>query len=192
MYSHSCHCIIIKLRWKLVVHGCIDGFSRRIVYLKVSNNNRAETVFGLFRDAVTCVGIPSRVRGDRGGENLQIAHFMTEHRGPGRGSFIFGKSVHNQRIERLWRDVFQSCLVVYYNLFYEMEDSMMLNVEDDIHMFCLHYVFIQRINHALQQFMEGWNNHPLSSCNHMSPIQLWIQGLSDFTINEQDDTYEVS
>ncbi len=57
-------------------------------------------------------------------------------------------------------NVFQSCLVVYYNLFYKMEDNMMLNVEDDIHMFCLHYVFIPRINHALQQFMEGWNNHP--------------------------------
>ena len=32
------------IRWKLVVHGCIDGFSRRIMYLSCSSINLAETV----------------------------------------------------------------------------------------------------------------------------------------------------
>ena len=39
------HCLI---RWKIVIHGAIDGYSRRILYLKGSDNNRAETVFALF------------------------------------------------------------------------------------------------------------------------------------------------
>ena len=46
-------------------------------------------------------------------------------------------------------------------------------------MFAFHYVFLKRINHALTQFMEAWNNHPLSSCHNMTSIQLWIQGLSN-------------
>ena len=162
-----------------MVHGCIDGYSRRVIYLKAVDNNRAVTVLELFRNAVDRLGLSSRVRADRGGENVGVAQFMLDHL-PGRGSFISGRSVHNQRIERLWHDVFQSCVIVFYRLFYQMEDTMILNVDNEIHMFCLHYIYLQRINHALNQFLEGWNYHPLSSVNNLSPIQLWISGLSTY------------
>ena len=53
---------------------------------------------------------------------------------------ITGSSVHNQRIERLWRDVFQSVIGMYYRLFYHMEHHGLLNATNEIHLFALHHI----------------------------------------------------
>ena len=75
------------------------------MYLQCTTNNRAESVFSYFWRATREYGIPSRVCSDKGGENVMVCHFMVSQRGVGRGSHIAGPSTHNQRIERLWRDV---------------------------------------------------------------------------------------
>ena len=86
------------IRWRMVVHGAIDGYSRTIVYLACSTNN---TVYKLFREATDEFGVPSRVRSDKGDENVLVCQFMITVRGTGRASHIAGSSVHDQRIERL-------------------------------------------------------------------------------------------
>ena len=50
--------MLLSVRWGLVIHGAIDGYSRLIVFLKCSNNNRAATVFQLFEQAVAKLGLP--------------------------------------------------------------------------------------------------------------------------------------
>ena len=41
----------------------------------------------------------------------------------------------------------------------------------------LHYVFIPKINDRLKSFLEGWNNHSVSTANHQTPSQMFISGL---------------
>lgn len=73
----------------------------------------------VFIDGVECIGLPVRVRADRAGEN-GVATYMLEHplRGPGRGSFISERSVHTQRIQRLWSDLFTGRTGLFYSLIY--------------------------------------------------------------------------
>lgn len=168
------------IRWRIVTHGCIDGFSRLPLYLQASTNNRAQTVLELFVKAVQQYGLPSRVRCDKGGENVDVSQFMLCHpsRGPGRRSCITGRSVHNQRIERLWRDVFSGCIHMFHNLFYTMEESGILDPASNSDLFCLHYIFLPRINEQLRLFKESYSHHRLRGAGNQSPYQLWIGGLA--------------
>ena len=165
------------IRWRMVVHGGIDGHSRLIVYLKCSTNNRADTVAKLFCDAINCYGLPSRVRCDKGTENYDVGRMMLENRGLDRGSIIVGSSVHNQRIERLWRDLFETVLQFYYRLFYHMEQLGILDPMNEHHLFSLHYIYVPVINNAIHLFTESWNSHSLSSCNSKTPLQLYTDGM---------------
>ena len=107
------------------MHGCVDGFSRTIIYLRCLSNNRALSVLSLFVEGVENFGLPLRVRFDHGMENIHVARFMLGRRGL--NGVITGVSVRNQRIERLWAEVNRVVSRHFINIFLFMEEHGILD-----------------------------------------------------------------
>uniref|UniRef100_A0A3P9IB54 Integrase catalytic domain-containing protein n=1 Tax=Oryzias latipes TaxID=8090 RepID=A0A3P9IB54_ORYLA len=156
-----------------LIHTAIDGYSRFLTFLHCSNNNRAATVLDLFRKAVNKFGWPMHIRTDHGGENVLIWEDMRVHKGV--SSVLTGSSVHNQRVERFNRDLNCNCRNVYAPIFYELESLNMLDVDNPTDLFCLHYVYIPRINCTLEEFQAAFNSHSISSEGNKTPVQLFTQ-----------------
>ena len=158
------------IRWHVIVVGAIDGFSRLPVVLDCTTDNKSETVLQCFIKGVKEYGMPLRLRSDKGLENVLVADYMLEHRGIESGCVITGKSTHNQRIERLWRDVFTGVLSYFYDLFYYLEDEGYLDPLDEHHLACLHYVII---NKRLKLWRHAWANHRMRTTK-TTPWKLWL------------------
>ena len=67
------------IKWRLVIHGGIDGYSRTVVFLDCSDNNRATTVLRCFTKAVDNYDLPTKIRTDLGGENIEVWRYLIEN-----------------------------------------------------------------------------------------------------------------
>ena len=90
---------------------------------------------------------------------------------------ITGSSVHNQRVERLWRDMHRCVTVLYYRCFYHLEYQDLLDPLNKHHLYALHYVYLHRLNKSLSEFKEGWNSHNVRTAGGKTPLQLYTQGM---------------
>jgi hypothetical protein len=123
----------------------------------------------MFIDAVIKHGVPSRVRGDRGGENRDVSILMILLRGLNRASFMWGPSVFNTGIERLWVEVGRRFVRQWRAFFLRLERCHLLERNNFSHRWLLHFLFLDSINEDCQNFCDKWNSHPLSSAGGQSP-----------------------
>ncbi|KAK6981516.1 hypothetical protein R3P38DRAFT_3113511 [Favolaschia claudopus] len=161
------------IRYKIVIHCIIDGYSRFVLGIRVHNNNRGASVLRLLLDVIALHGC------DHGVENIEVAVYMEEVKGPGRGSFIWGRSVHNTRIERLWYDVTHGFGKKWKVFFLDLETNHGLNPTRPGHIWLLHHLFLASINRDAQDWAEAWNSHQLTvrRQRERSPRDLFMFGM---------------
>ena len=162
------------IKWHFIIHAGIDGFSRTKAYIKCFDNNRASTSLQIFCEGVAKFGLPDVVRTDHGGENIDIWQYMIAAKN---GCVITGSSTHNKRIQRLWQDVHRSVVHVFAETFHSIETEGYLDPLNEVDMYCLHFIFLPRINKCFEEFQESWNKHSLSTEGNKSLYQLFVEGL---------------
>ena len=148
------------LPYGFAIHGAIDGYSRRIIWLEVSpTNKKPEVVAGYFVDSLRkLVGAPLYMRFDDGTENGLMAdlHMLLTN---GLGTPIFGRSTANQRIEAWWNILKKNTLHEYISFFRDMIDQGMYDTSDDLHREAIRYFFGSIITSNLAKVARDWNNH---------------------------------
>ena len=94
-------------------------------------------------------------------ENIGVSQLMLVKFAPENVPQLTGLSVHNQRIERLWRDVVTYIFQHYRDLFEFMESISILDPLNECHLFAVYLIYQPRLDKALKDFISFWNNHKL-------------------------------
>ncbi len=154
------------------VHGCIDGFSRRLIWLEVNTTNKnPEVIAQYYLDAVKQIGgAPQKIRSDDGSENSLIEAIHTYLRYSNSDNdtpvdsccFAIGRSTANQRIEAYWSHLVKDGPGWWINFFKDLRDLNLFNDSDPIHIECIRFCFMQILRKELHQVAQLWNEHIIS------------------------------
>ena len=156
------------------IHGCICGYSRKILWLEVVKTNNDPRVPGrLFLDMVKELkGCPTMVRSDCGTENGVIAatqcFFRANATDPYAGpkSHVYGSSHANQRIEGWWSFLRRHRTSWWIDFFKDMVASNVLVLGNNFHIQCLWFCFSHLIQADLDKVQEQWNSHYIRRSRH--------------------------
>ena len=150
------------------IHGSIDGYSRRVMWLDVGPSNNDPCIIAqYYTECVQQIGGTARViRGDCGTENVYVAALQRFFNNDEQ-SFVYGKSCYKQRIEAFWGMLRRGCVDWWINFFKDLRDNGLFCDADDIQVECLKFCFISMLR---EEFAMEWNLHRIrKSVNPESP-----------------------
>ena len=144
------------------IHGCVDGFSRKVLWLKVCRSNNNPVVpASLYLNAVEEQGIyPKILQTDCGTENGLMASIHSFlHRNV--NAHRYGSSVSNQRIENLWSHFKRGYTSWVIDYFKNMVHTDALRIGDKLHMECAWFVYSDFLQMELDKLKREWNMHTI-------------------------------
>lgn len=143
----------------LAIHGGIDGYSRKILWLEVGEtNNDPRIVAKFYLDAIYKLQlVPRCIRADRGSENIVLGGIQRFFRRNfndscnGLKSFIYGPSTRNQRIESWWSNFRKQRCNWWINFFKDLCDETVFDPSIPYHVQCLRFCFLGLIQKDLDE-----------------------------------------
>ena len=149
------------------IHGAIDGYSRRVLWIEVGvTNNNPQVIAKYYLETVLQLKtLPCILRCDHGTENVHLRDVQEYLRRNGRdyfagvNSFIRGKSSSNQRIEAWWGILRKQCVNYWMNLFKDMISFGLLDTSDSVHIHALRFSFLDLIQDDVDRMAMEWNRH---------------------------------
>ena len=156
------------------IHGCIDGFSRKMIWLEVSDTNKDPYVIAsYFTESIKKLSlVPQKVRGDKGTENVNVCGIQRflrrDHldQSSGYNSFLYGKSVSNQRIEQWWSHLKRHTTQSWIDYFKDMRDIGTYDDTNKIHVEALKFCYYGVIKNELNNVKNDWNHHKIRKSRH--------------------------
>lgn len=141
------------------VHSCIDGWSRRLLWLVVTwSNNSPDNIGRYFLNAVKASGgCPRELIMDLGTENEIMASMQAFFRDD-MNSHKHVASPQEQRMESNWSQYRMNRSNWWINFFTYLVESD-LNTSDALQNDCLWFCFAELLQEDLDSVIEHWNTH---------------------------------
>ena len=144
----------------LAIHGCVDGYSRRVMWLRVGYTNNDPAVIGYYyTQCLSAIGkCPQVLRTDCGTENGAMAAVQVLlHRN--NASHRYGTSVANQRIECFWSQLRRTRVGFLIGNFKALVDNNELDLHDSTDIGCCRFAFMDYVQYELDAIRTYWNIH---------------------------------
>ena len=149
------------------IHGCIDGYSRKLLWLELTrSNNNPAIIAGFYLDYVKEVGgCPVILSTDPGSENCVMSAIQVSLRSKcddeysGEKSHRFVESKRNQRIEAWWSYFRRNHSSWWINLFNDLVQKGLFLPGNEMHKECLWFCLSKFLRNNLNFVRVHWNTH---------------------------------
>lgn len=146
--------------WGFPIHGAIDGFSRKILWLNVTrSNNSPDNIAKFYLNVVKEFdGCPVEMITDLGTENGIVAAMQSYFR-DNSDSHRYVPSPRNQRIEGWWSFFAKNRSTWWRSFFSDLEARGLIDLSYKLSKECLWYCFSGVLQNDLDTVKEHWNTH---------------------------------
>ena len=174
-------------RWKITITFSLDMFSRMMVFMIASNvgDTQQENIENSFCASVKMYQWPDLLSTDERDEKMLVWKAMIEEKGD-LSVEMSSKLERVQWITIIKNDLNNTILTPLVDTFTQLEIEGSLNVENDTDLFCLHFVYLPRINKLLKDFSCCYNACCIPHGNGATPSQIFYAHNEQISENTKD------